>query len=799
MSASSAEQPEPAAPGRPALVLIVGGTAAARQAATSLELAGVATVSAASGRDAIERVTDLAPDLVVVGKGETRDGAGASMVHLLRARAGKRPPVVVIGAPDRDAGAGGDDDGSDDGSAGEDYLPADVGAAELVDHISSKLVRLALQGAALRRPAVPEQRLGEEMERELQRAEIAQRPGVLAAVSVAELPRIRERLGTDAEQVVVAAFDELLAADGRILEQHSTRPGGGFWLLMPETGLAAARDRLDRLARRVAGTVLDVSGEQVQMTPVIGYAPFAGAGSARALREDAATAVADACLHLDLVPVPFSPALAASRAAPVARRDRLLALVERVRSPLQVVFILAIMLSLPFIIYVAVWYAGFDLTTVTYPLMAAALAITAAALWIESFQAAGAVQVPAGRGGPAPPATAIIAAYLPNEAATITDTVANLLRQDYPGDFQVILAYNSPQRLPVEDSLEELAARDTRLLLLRVAASTSKAQNVNAALAHVRGDFVGIFDADHHPAPGSFSRAWRWLSDGHDIVQGHCVVRNGDASWVARLIAVEFETIYAVSHPGRARLHGFGIFGGSNGYWRRDALRQIRMQRSMLTEDIDSSMRSLRDGFSIVSDPGLVSTELAPTTMGALWNQRMRWAQGWTQTARRHLRPALTSSRLTGRQKIGAAFLLGWAQVVPWITIQVVPILGFTAWREGGLGHLDWLVPLFVLLSLFTLSVGAAQAVFAYVLGDPRIRRHRSWFVVYAFHSMVWFGEFKNLIARVAQLKELSGERQWRVTPRAAASGAHAAGSAPAAAGQPGVAGQPPLAAARAR
>jgi cellulose synthase/poly-beta-1,6-N-acetylglucosamine synthase-like glycosyltransferase/CheY-like chemotaxis protein len=782
MSPKSAVPVVSAVPAGPALVLIVGDTSAGHQAATSLELAGMITISAASGHDALERLTDLAPDLVVVGKGENHEMAGGDVVRQLRARPGKRPPVVVIGRPEGiggDVGAGSDDDRA---AAGEDYLPADVGAAELVDHIRSKLNRLPPPTAAPRRPAVAEQRLGEEIDRELQRAKLSQRPGILAVVSVAELPRLRERLGAHAERAVAAAFDELFALDARVLEQHSARPGGGFWLLMPETDLAAARDRLGRLARRVAGAVLDVAGEQVRITPVIGYAPYAHAASARELCNRADTALQHACLHLDLVPVGFSLALAAST-VPVAKRDRLLWLIERLRSPLQVVFTTAVLLSLPFIIYVMVWYAGFDLTAVTYPLMAAALAFTAAALWIESFQAVGAVEVPAGRGGACPPATAIVAAYLPNEAATIVDTVTHLLGQDYPGDFQVILAYNSPQRLPIEDTLEELAAHDSRLLLLRVEASTSKAQNVNAALAHVRGEFVGIFDADHHPAQGSFSRAWQWLSNGHDVVQGHCVVRNGDASWVARLIAVEFETIYAVSHPGRARLHGFGIFGGSNGYWRRDALRQIRMQR-MLTEDIEASMRSLRGGFNIVSDPGLVSTELAPTTMGALWGQRMRWAQGWTQTARRHLRPALTSDRLSGRQKLGAGFLLGWAQVVPWVTIQVIPILGFTAWRDGGLGHLDWLVPLFVLLSIFTLSVGGAQAIFAYVLGDPRIRHHRAWFVLYAIHSMLWFGELKNLIARVAQLKEVTGERHWRVTPRGAAApgtpgtGSPAAGSA---------------------
>ena len=634
MNPERAASAVPYEPAGAALVLLVGDTAASGQMATGLERAGVNIVSAASGHDALEQLPNLAPDLVVVGHVTTRERAGRDVVRQLRSRPGRRPPVVVIGRPegvDTDATPGNADAQAEDG---EEYLPADVGVAELVDHICVKLNRPPA-AAGPHRPAVTEQRLGEEISRELQRAELARRPGVLAAVSVAELPRLRERLGPHAEQAVAAAFDELFALDGQVLEQHSARSGGGFWLLMPETDQAAARARLMKLSRRVAGTVLNVAGEHVRMTPVIGYILFAQATSARELCDRADTAWQEAYLHLDLIPVGFSAELSAP--APIARRDRLLRLIERLRSPIQILFTTALLLSLPFIIYVAVWYAGFDLTKVTYPLMAAALAFTAAVIWIESFRALGPIELPAESSGASPPATAIVAAYLPNEAATIADTVTHLLRQDYPGTFQVILAYNAPQRLPIEDTLEELAARDARLLLLRVETSTSKAQNVNAALAYVRGEFVGIFDADHHPAQGSFSRAWRWLSDGYDVVQGHCVVRNGDASWVAGMVAVEFEVIYGVSHPGRARLHGFGIFGGSNGYWRRDVLRQIRLQRSMLTEDIDSTMRSLRDGFKIVSDPGLISTELAPTTMGALWGQRMRWAQGWTQNARRHL------------------------------------------------------------------------------------------------------------------------------------------------------------------
>lgn len=747
-------------------VLIVGDDATSHEAASSLEFAGVSTISVTTGREALDQINECSIDLVVLEMLEdaaTDDVSRAELVRRLRTQPGPRPTMVVIGPTD-------DVVRRIDHRDVEEFLPADVSVAELVTRVQARLVSPpdSSEVSTTVRPAMTVARFTEEIVRELQRVQLAGRPGVLAAIGIAELARLRARLGAQAETAIAAALDELVALDGPVLEQHCLRPGGRFWLLMPETNLVAAGERLAQLSRRVVNTVVDLAGEQVRITPVIGYAPFATAESASQLRDQATTALEAATLHLDLIPVEFSDSLAATLPAPPATRDRLLSLVERMRSPLQTAFSLAVLLSLPFIVYVLSWRAGFDLTTVTYPLMAAALAVTAAALWIESFGAVGDIELPEPRGRP-PTATAIVAAYLPNEAATIVDTITNLLGQDYAGELQVILAYNSPRRLPIEDSLEELAQIDPRLLLLRVEGSTSKAQNVNAALGHVRGEFVGVFDADHHPDPGSFSRAWRWLSNGHDVVQGHCVVRNGEASWVARLVAVEFETIYAVSHPGRARLHGFGIFGGSNGYWRTDALRQIRMRRSMLTEDIDSSMRSLRSGYNIVSDPGLLSSELAPTTLKALWHQRLRWAQGWTQTARRHLRPSLTSDRLTVRQKVGAGFLLGWAQIVPWVTIQVLPILAFVAWRDGGFGHLDWLVPLFVMLSIFTFSVGFAQALFAYMLGDERVRRHRSWFVLYALHSMLWFGEFKNLIARVAQLKELIGERQWRVTPRTGA------------------------------
>jgi cellulose synthase/poly-beta-1,6-N-acetylglucosamine synthase-like glycosyltransferase len=391
-----------------------------------------------------------------------------------------------------------------------------------------------------------------------------------------------------------------------------------------------------------------------------------------------------------------------------------------------------------------------------------AIAMTSVAILIESRAALRRPEPPPAPDIAMPPASAIIAAYLPNEADTIIETVQSLLKQDYP-DLQVILAYNTPRPMAVETQLREIAERDPRFEPLRVEGSVSKAQNVNAALNHVRGEFVGLFDADHHPEPGSYLRAWRWIASGVGIVQGHCLVRNGPTNVVTKLVATEFEAIYAVSHPGRARLHGFGIFGGSNGYWRTSLLRRTRMRGFMLTEDIDSSMRVVKSGETIVSDPNLVSTELAPETIGALWNQRLRWAQGWTQVSRRHLGSMLRAAP-TFRNRIGLGYLLGWREVYPWIAMQMLPLLTF--WWLRGTPPTNWFVPVFLATSVFTFSAGPIQGWFAWRLAHPSIRQHGRWFVLFVLLSIVVYTEFKNTIARTAHIKEAMRERKWKVTPR---------------------------------
>jgi len=445
-------------------------------------------------------------------------------------------------------------------------------------------------------------------------------------------------------------------------------------------------------------------------------------------------------------------------------------------------FVLGIIV--PFVMYVMLDELGYDITKVVYVAVVLSLVVTATLMWIEARAALEPTAAPDPVFGPPPPASAIIAAFLPNEKDTIVETIGKFLGLDYRGPLQVILACNGGDDLPVVDQLRRIEALDARFVLLAVRASKSKAENVNAALSLVTGRFVGVFDADHHPAADAFDRAACWLEGGYDIVQGHNVVRNGDDSPSARLVAVEFEQIYAVFHPGRARVHGWGIFGGSNGFWRTPVLRSVKMDPAMLTEDIDSSMRALLDGHRIASDPGLVSRELATVTLRQLWHQRIRWAQGWYQVSKKYAWASLRSDVLTMRQKVGTFHLLVWREVYPWLSLQIWPLVAFGALRRPGWAQIDWMLPIWIATSAYVVATGPALIFLVYRKADPEVRRTPAWFLK-AMVSSIWYSEFKNLINRVAQLKEAQGEHDWRVTPRLTSSAPAPAAASPPVTGPP--------------
>lgn len=364
---------------------------------------------------------------------------------------------------------------------------------------------------------------------------------------------------------------------------------------------------------------------------------------------------------------------------------------------------------------------------------------------------------------PVPKCSFLVAAYLPNEQDIILETLEhvllNVLRP--PGGLEVILAYNTPTDLPVEQELAKLAQLYPELRLLRVEGSRSKAENLNAAFELVTGEITCILDADHHPAPDCFLRAWHWIDQGYDVVQGRSIIRNHRQNLLTQTVAIEFEMMYGIIHAAKSFLTDSSIFGGSNGYWRTSVLKYIRFNPVMLTEDIDASMRTLLNGYRILHDRSIISTELAPVDMHAFWFQRKRWAQGWLEVGLKYQYRVLKSDKLNLRQKVFWTYLLYYCEFYSLVAIQIIPLVFSLSLMQARVPvAIEQYLLFSTLLSFFS---GVMQTLVTAKVGAIRYP-----FYYYLNHMLLLipYITFKNVIAIVGVYDHLRGNNSWKVTAR---------------------------------
>lgn len=364
----------------------------------------------------------------------------------------------------------------------------------------------------------------------------------------------------------------------------------------------------------------------------------------------------------------------------------------------------------------------------------------------------------------APKCSLIVVAYLPNEQDIIVETLEQILQQVIrpAGGLEVILAYNTPYRLPIEAELWDLVDQYPELRLLPVADSHSKAENLNAAIAMVTGEMTCIFDADHWPAPDAVVRAWSWLAKGdYDVVQGRNVIRNRLENWLTRWIGVEFDCLYGVSHPARSLLVDAALFGGSNGYWRTSALQKVGFSDRLLTEDIDATLRSVRQGTRVVHDPQIFSYELAPADLGAFWSQRQRWSQGWLEVALLYQTKLCSWQSLDPWQKTCWLMMLLYCSLFQWITIQAIALMMHHWIWHSDLP--DWFWFCNILAANLTIICNHLQATIA--------NGRSLWWRDAWFYSLIspFFCGIKTLIVLVSIYNACRGHRRWIVTRRQSA------------------------------
>jgi len=232
-----------------------------------------------------------------------------------------------------------------------------------------------------------------------------------------------------------------------------------------------------------------------------------------------------------------------------------------------------------------------------------------------------------------------------NEGKQVRETIAYLHAQRYP-HFEVI-AVNDGSTDDTGEQLDALQAEMPRLRVIHLASNQGKAMGLRMAAMAARGEFLVCVDGDALLD----EYATHWLTS-HMLqsarvgaVTGNPRIRNR-STLLGKLQVGEFSSIIGLIKRAQRSYGRVFTVSGVIACFRKSALHDVGYWNTdMVTEDIDISWQLQMRAWDVRYEPNALCWILMPETLGGLWKQRLRWAQGGVEVILRYAKQLLSWRR----------------------------------------------------------------------------------------------------------------------------------------------------------
>ena len=238
-----------------------------------------------------------------------------------------------------------------------------------------------------------------------------------------------------------------------------------------------------------------------------------------------------------------------------------------------------------------------------------------------------------------------------------------------------------------------ISRADPRLRVVRKE-NGGRSDAINAGLSVARSELVVITDADSLLEPDAITRSIRpfevhpdscmaasrgiRVANGSRIAGGRVVAPGVVWKGVGATQVLEYMSGFSATRIAWSEMNGLLIVSGAFGVFRRDVLVALGgFSRETLGEDMEMTMRihhvlrpQMKDA-RVEFVPDAVCWTEAPSTMGGLRNQRIRWHTGLLDDFRLHW-------RMFGRPRCGAAGTVAMPYMFLFEAIEpIVEVVGF--------------------------------------------------------------------------------------------------------------------------
>jgi len=327
-----------------------------------------------------------------------------------------------------------------------------------------------------------------------------------------------------------------------------------------------------------------------------------------------------------------------------------------------------------------------------------------------------------------PSMTVVVPAY--NEEGYVSRTIASLLEADYPeGKKQIVVVDDGS----TDDTYEEAQQYESDTVTVVSKENGGKYSALNYGLLFSDTEIIVTVDADSIVETAALRDIVAPFEADPDVgaVASNVKIFNRD-SLVTNCQTLEY--VFGINIYRRVFDHfaAVSVVPGCLGAYRRTALDDVNAyDPHTLTEDFDTTVKVLKQGYKVRFSEAVVYTE-APDTWKDLYNQRLRWYRGNIMTMKKHLFDVVNPENHYFRR-----FHLPLALV----TMVFIPLASWVI--LGVIGYIALTGSITELLILFMIFM--AIVVLSKLLAI-RIEGESPWYVLYAPLFVIGYKHFHDLV-----------------------------------------------------
>jgi len=353
------------------------------------------------------------------------------------------------------------------------------------------------------------------------------------------------------------------------------------------------------------------------------------------------------------------------------------------------------------------------------------------------------------------------------EAEILPQFISAIENLDWPKEkLDALLLLEEDDKATIDAARNLNLPSHFRILVVPHSLPKTKPKACNFGLAHAKGEFVVIYDAEDKPEASQLKKAYLAFQGSNEkVVCLQCKLNyyNNDQNLLTRLFTAEYSLWFDLILPGLQSVEATIPLGGTSNHFRTEKLKSLHGWDAFnVAEDCDLGTRLFKEGYKTAI---LDSTTLeeANSRLGSWLKQRSRWIKGYLQTYLVHMRNPLSFIKTHGVHAFIFQLVIGARMVFILINpiLWIATISYFTLYKFVG-PTIEELYPMAIFyLASFCLVFGNFMYLYNYMIG---CLKRRSWSEVKYVYLVPFYWVATSVAAVIAFYQLFTKPHYWEKT-----------------------------------